>query len=185
MSETATLGPQSALKEILEVFPGAQRALFRRYHIGGCSSCSFHPDETLEGLCRRNGNLDPAEVLRHLESSHQEEEHVWISAPDLARWLKQPEAPRLVDIRSREEFEAVRLPGSVLLSQPVMKEILAEGAAPKPLVIIDHLGQKALDAAAYFAGHGLKQTRCLRGGIDAWSREVDPSIRRYRFDPVA
>jgi hypothetical protein len=29
------------MREVLEVFPGAQRALFRRYHIGGCSSCGI------------------------------------------------------------------------------------------------------------------------------------------------
>jgi len=35
------------MSKVLEAFPGAQRALFRRYHIGGCSSCAFRPDETL------------------------------------------------------------------------------------------------------------------------------------------
>jgi hypothetical protein len=29
------------MSAVLENFPGAQRALFRRYHIGGCSSCGF------------------------------------------------------------------------------------------------------------------------------------------------
>ncbi|MGA9776793.1 MAG: hypothetical protein WBS33_00820 [Verrucomicrobiia bacterium] len=33
------INSQSSMREVLEVFPGAQRALFRRYHIGGCSSC--------------------------------------------------------------------------------------------------------------------------------------------------
>ena len=35
------------MAELLEAYPGAQRALFRNYHIGGCSSCGFRPDETL------------------------------------------------------------------------------------------------------------------------------------------
>ena len=38
------------MQQVLEIFPGAQRALFRRYHIGGCSSCGFQPTETLEQL---------------------------------------------------------------------------------------------------------------------------------------
>ena len=41
-----------------ELFPGAQRALFRKYHIGGCSSCGFSPNETLAGVCARNENVD-------------------------------------------------------------------------------------------------------------------------------
>ena len=36
-------------------------------------------------------------------------------------------------------------------------------------------------AAAYFVGHGLANVRCLRGGIDAWSQEVDKGMRRYRL----
>jgi hypothetical protein len=32
------INAQSPMREVLENFPGAQRALFRRYHIGGCSS---------------------------------------------------------------------------------------------------------------------------------------------------
>jgi rhodanese-related sulfurtransferase len=47
---------------------------------------------------------------------------------------------------------------------------------------VDHQGKQALDAAAYFLGHGLQNVRCLRGGLDAWSREVDPAVRRYRLD---
>jgi rhodanese-related sulfurtransferase len=62
-----------------------------------------------------------------------------------------------------------------------MRDVLAEGTNTRPLVIIDHQGKQALDAAAYFMGHGLQNVRCLRGGIDAWSLEVDPKVRRYRM----
>ena len=86
-----------------------------------------------------------------------------------------------MDVRSREEFEAVHIEGSVLLSQPVMREIMAEGTNERYLVIIDHQGRHGLDAAAYFLGHGLRNVRCLRGGIDAWSRDVDPKLRRYKL----
>ena len=53
----------STMREVLEACPGAQRALFRRYHIGGCSSCAFQPEETLAQVCARNGNLKVVEVL--------------------------------------------------------------------------------------------------------------------------
>jgi rhodanese-related sulfurtransferase len=170
------------MREVLEVFPGAQRALFRRYHIGGCSSCAFQPEETLQALCARNGDLDAAEVLEHIRASHQEDEKLLISPKELAGWLERDKSVRVVDVRSREEFEAVRLPGSFLLSQPVMREIMAEGTNTRPLVIVDHQGRQSLDAAAYFLGHGLQNVHCLRGGLDAWSQEVDPSLRRYRLE---
>jgi rhodanese-related sulfurtransferase len=179
MTETETISPQSAMSLVLEAYPGAQRALFRRYHVGGCSSCAFRPDETLEQVCERNGGLNVEEVLEHIRSSHEQDAKIFITPKELAEWLKRDQAIRLVDVRSREEFEAVHIEGSVLLSQDVMRQVMADGSNTRPLVIIDHQGKQGLDAAAYFMGHGLENVRCLRGGIDAWSQEVDPKVRRY------
>ncbi len=176
----ATIDAHSQMRDVLEQFPGAQRALFRRYHIGGCSSCGFSPDETLAALCARNGGLNVDEVLTHIQSSHELDAKVLISPAELAELLQTDPSVKLVDVRSREEFEAVHIAGSVLLSQDVMREILASGSNKLPVVIIDHQGKNALDASAYFIGHGLESVRCLRGGIDAWAQTVDPAMRRYR-----
>jgi rhodanese-related sulfurtransferase len=169
------------MREVLEAYPGAQRALFRRFHIGGCSSCAFQPTETMQELCDRSGGLDPEEVINHIRTSHEQDAKILISPKDLAQWLGEDKFVRLVDVRSREEFEAVHIEGSVLLSQPAMREILSEGTNTRPLVIIDHQGAQGLDAAAYFLGHGLQNVRCLRGGIDAWARQVDRKMRRYKL----
>src|SRR5262245_37964745 len=122
-----TLGPQSTMREVLENYPGAQRALFRRYHIGGCSSCGFQPTETLEQVCARNQGLAVDEVLEHIRTSHEQDARILIEPKELAEQLKQDKSICLVDVRSREEFEAVHIAGSTLLAQPVMQEILAEG----------------------------------------------------------
>lgn len=168
------------MRDVLEKFPGAQRALFRRYHIGGCSSCGFSPEETLAGVCERNGGLDVNEVLAHIESSHEQDAKILISPKELADTLKQDKTVRLVDVRSREEFEAVHIDGSQLLSQDVMRQIMGDGSNTRPVVVVDHQGKNGLDAAAYFMGHGLQNVRCLRGGIDAWAQEVDSGMRRYK-----
>ena len=89
---------QSAMREVLEKFPGAQRALFRRYHIGGCSSCGFSPDETLAQVCARNGNLDAAEVLTHIESSHEQDAKILISPVELTQLRQADQSVRLVDV---------------------------------------------------------------------------------------
>lgn len=180
MTSTSHIGPGSTMREVLEVYPGAQRALFRRYHIGGCSQCGFQPGETLAQVCERNGGLDSQEVLGHLRSSHEQDARILIEPAELAEWLRRDPSVRLLDVRSREEFEAVHMERAVLMSQPVMREIMAEGTNSRPLVIVDHQGRQGLDAAAYFLGHGLTNVRCLRGGIDAWSQEVDPKLARYR-----
>jgi len=171
----------SPMREVLEEYPGAQRALFRKYHIGGCSSCGFGPEETLGQVCARNGNLNVDDVLSHIRSSHELDAKVLISPEDLAALLQKDKSVKLVDVRSREEFEAVHIDGSVLLSQDVMRDIMASGSNKRPIVIIDHQGKNGLDASAYFLGHGLESVRCLRGGIDAWAQTVEPSMRRYKL----
>jgi rhodanese-related sulfurtransferase len=175
------INPQSSMKEVLEVYPGAQRALFRKYHIGGCSSCGFQPTETLEQVCARNGGLNVGEVLEHIKTSHEQDAKVFISAKELAELLQKDKTVKLLDVRSREEFEATHIEGAVLMSQPVVQEIMAHWPRTESFVIIDHEGKLALDAAAYFMGHGFENVRCLRGGIDAWAQEVDGSIRRYQL----
>ena len=51
---TDTISPQSLMSEVLQSLAGAQRALFRKYHIGGCGSfdCAFRPDESLAQVLR-------------------------------------------------------------------------------------------------------------------------------------
>ena len=132
-------------------------------------------------VCARNGNLDVAEVLAHIQSSHEQDAKVLISPAELAGLLQRDKSVKLVDVRSREEFEAVNIAGSVLLSQDVMRELMASGSNANPIVVIDHAGKNGLDAAAYFMGHGLQNVRCLRGGIDAWAQEVDAKMRRYKL----
>jgi rhodanese-related sulfurtransferase len=173
------VSPASSMRDVLETFPGAQRALFRKYHIGGCSSCAFSPEETLEQLCVRNNNLNVDEVLAHLQRSHEEDAKILVDALDLARLRQEDPGLRLLDVRSREEFEAVHIEGSVLMSQPVIQEMLAKWPRDRAFVVVDHQGRHGLDAAAFFLGHGFEDVRCLQGGIDAWAQQVDKSLRRY------
>jgi rhodanese-related sulfurtransferase len=176
-----TISPQSLMSEVLEAWPGAQRALFRKYHIGGCSSCAFRPEETQAAVCARNHNLDVGEVLTYLRHSHDDDAKILIAPAQLADLRRQDEPVKLLDVRSREEFEAVRLDGSMLMSQATVQEIMGRWPREEMFVIIDHDGRRGLDAAAYFTGHGFTRVRCLRGGIDAWAREVDPKVRRYKL----
>jgi len=176
-----SIGPQTAMQKVLEVFPGAQRALFRRYHIGGCSSCGFQPSETLEQLCQRNSGLDVEEMIDHIKTSHDQDSKILVSPAELAQWRQQNPKLRILDVRTREEYEAVRLEGALLMSQQNMQEILGQWPRQELFVIYDHQGKQGLDAAAYFLGHGFEKVRCLRGGIDAWAQEVDPKVPRYRL----
>ncbi len=179
---TTTIEPAITMRELLERLPGAQRALFRKYHIGGCSSCGFSQDETLAGVCERNDGLPVDEVIAYLLDSHEEDRKMLIEPTELAALRDRGELPRLIDIRTREEFDAARIEGSVLFTQELMQEILGNWDRGALLVVVDHQGKRSMDAAAFFAGHGFTAVKALRGGVDAWSEEADPSVPRYELE---
>ena len=168
--------------DLLAQYPGAQRALFRRYHIGGCASCGFAPTETLTGVCARNDSLDVDEVISHILESDAADRAMEIEPRQLASRLTNGAAVHLLDIRTREEFDAVKLPNARLFTQESMQEILQQLPREELLVIYDHQGTRSLDAAAYFQGQGFKNVKSLRGGIDAWSREVDSTVPQYHLE---
>ncbi len=176
------IGPQSTMQQVLEAYPGARRALFRRYHIGGCSSCGFQPAETLEQVCRRNNKLKIDEVIEHIRASHELDLQLQISPAELAQERQANPSLKLVDVRTREEWNVARIEGAYFLDQSLTQEILSRWLGETLVVFYDHDGRTSPDAAAYFAGHGLKGARCLHGGIDAWSLEVDPTLPRYKLE---
>jgi rhodanese-related sulfurtransferase len=182
MAPATTIDPNMTMKELLVQFPGAQRALFRKYHIGGCASCGFAPEETLAGVCARNDNLDIDQVIEHITASEEAERAMQIEPRVLAEHLSTGEPAYLLDVRTREEFEAVKLPNAHLFTQELMQEILANTDRKNLFVVYDHTGARSLDAAAYFQGHGFENVKSLRGGIDAWSAEVDPKLPRYHVE---
>jgi rhodanese-related sulfurtransferase len=174
---TTDLSADSTMAVILDALPGARRALFARYHLGGCQSCAFSNEETLAQLSARV-ELPVDEVLAHLLESH---------AHDLAMLMEPAAAAseismlRLIDIRTREEHEAVAIPGSEFFTQELQQQLFAGDSAQR-ILLYDHSGRNVLDQVAWFRGHGLQQTYGLRGGIDAWSREIDSSLPRYRIE---
>lgn len=176
-----TLTADPTMQELLAAYPGAQRALFRNYHIGGCTSCGFRPDEKLSEVCARNDGIAMDEVLEKIRESHEQDEKVFISPPEAAAAHRAGGA-RFLDIRTREEHEAVKIEGAELFSQDLIQQLMSGCPKDTMLVIYDHTGTRSLDAAAYFSGHGFLNVRALKGGIDAWSAEVDPSLPRYSVE---
>lgn len=177
-----TIDPSITMRELLERYPGAQRALFRKYHIGGCASCGFSPDETLAGVCLRNENLDPSEVIDHVIESDAADRAMQIEPTDLATRISAHERLQLLDVRTREEFDAVKIDGAQFFTQDLIQRAMSDWNRDDLLVIYDHQGNRSMDAAAYFQGHGFKNVRSLRGGIDAWSAEVDAKLPRYHVE---
>ena len=177
-----TINAASTMREVLAAYPSAQRALFQRFHIGGCNSCGYEPGDLLGEIARSHKIKDLNEVIEFIEQAEQADQRMQMSPVDVAAALQSNLPPRLVDVRTREEWELARIQGATLNTVELAQEMMR---LPKdtPIVFHCHIGQRSLDAASYFAGHGFKNVRSMTGGIDAWSSEVDESIPRYEMGP--
>jgi rhodanese-related sulfurtransferase len=165
------------MQQVTTVFPSAQRALFQKYHVGGCSSCGFQPSDTLATVAMNHG-LDVGEVVEHIHRSHDMEKDLEITPHETAELLKQAKI-RLIDVRTPEEFAIASVQGSVLVDQSLAQEILQTWPKDAAIVTMCHHGMRSLDAAAYLRGHGFSNTKSMAGGIDAWSLQIDSSVPRY------
>jgi rhodanese-related sulfurtransferase len=88
----------------------------------------------------------------------------------------------LIDVREPEEFAKARLEGSRLVpmravpAQLPQLEALADDA---DLLVLCHHGVRSLQVVSWLRGQGLENCYSVAGGIDRWSREVDPAVPRY------
>ena len=167
------------MAEVMRAYPGAQRALMRRYHIGGCSNCGFSPEERLADVLQRHNVLNTPDVIAYLETSHEQEQRIQIGPRELADELKGPRPPKLIDVRGREEQEIAMIDGAIPANQELVQEMMASWPKDTPIVTSCHHGVRSLEAASYLIGHGFTNVRSLRGGIDAWAAEIDSSMPRY------
>ena len=105
-----------------------------------------------------------------------------ISPAELAEQLSGPpeKRPALLDVRFPYENAYVALPDSVLIPLPELDERADELEAlrGRPVVVYCHHGVRSLDGAAYLISRGLDAVS-LHGGIDLYSRLVDPKLPRY------
>ncbi|HEY1896043.1 MAG TPA: rhodanese-like domain-containing protein [Terracidiphilus sp.] len=102
-----------------------------------------------------------------------------ISSAEAAALLREHTA-RFIDVREPWEFDTTRIAGSVLMPMGDVPARAHQELDPdERLVILCHHGQRSLSVAAWLRNQGFEQAQSLRGGIDAWSAEVDPAVGRY------
>jgi rhodanese-related sulfurtransferase/DUF971 family protein len=171
--------PQTTMGEILEQYPSARGTLFRRYHVGGCSSCGYEPGDTLEKVMKSHNVLDLQEVIAHIEQSEELTRKIQIEPRELAALLQTTNPPKLLDVRTPDEAAMAQLEGAQLVDDRLAREIMETWPKETPIVLYCHVGERSLDAASYLIGHGFTNVRSLAGGIDAWAQNVDPKMPRY------
>ena len=101
-----------------------------------------------------------------------------LSAPELKAMIDGGATFEFVDVRTDEERDVARIEGSRLLDQAYHDHLIGLDRNT-PIVFQCHHGIRSQSAAEYCQGLGFQNLFNLRGGIDAWSQLVDPSVPRY------
>lgn len=103
-----------------------------------------------------------------------------ISPAELAARLKEEDAPLLlIDVREPAEYEIARLDEATLLPLSRFPEWAGLLEPDREIVFMCHHGVRSAQVCRYLSLHGFARLRNLTGGIDAWSREVDPDVPLY------
>lgn len=104
-----------------------------------------------------------------------------VEAPALAAWLADDarDAPGILDVRETWETELGTIPGSVCVPMGRIPGMFATLDAARDWVVVCHHGARSLQVARFLDAQGFARLHNLEGGIDAWSRLVDPDVRRY------
>lgn len=102
-----------------------------------------------------------------------------ISPSETASLLKEDKA-RLIDVREPWEFQTASVEGSVLVPMgDIPARAHQEFDPDEHLVIMCHHGARSLNVTVWLRNQGFEKVQSMRGGINAWSATVDPTVPRY------
>jgi rhodanese-related sulfurtransferase len=103
-----------------------------------------------------------------------------ITVAEVAAALQEAAAV-LIDCREQEEFAIARIDGARLIPMGEIPIRLAELEPwrDKPIIVHCHHGVRSLRVARFLREKGFSQACSMRGGIEAWSVEIDPNVPRY------
>lgn len=104
-----------------------------------------------------------------------------LSVQDVAAMRERGEPMLLIDVREADEFAFARLDGAILIPMSEFAVRIAEiqPEAGEPVVLMCHHGVRSLRCGMFLAQSGVDGVANMDGGIDAWSRQVDPTIPLY------
>lgn len=137
-----------------------------------CPACGTHEIKELidyEQFCGMSGestNDQPAEIRS-------------ITAAELAERVRSGESISIVDVREPFEWQIAKIPGARLIPMREVMSHVEEIRESPETVLYCHGGVRSMKVARELAAAGVHGLYNLEGGIDAWSRDVDPTVPRY------
>jgi adenylyltransferase/sulfurtransferase len=138
-----------------------------------CPICGEHPTITelidYEQFCGIRGEEYVPETSQIPE----------ITAPELKQMMDQHKEFVLVDVREPHEFQICRIPGSKLIPLSEVPKRMNELDSADEIVVHCRSGMRSAKAVELLMQSGFRKIHNLKGGILAWSDQVDPSVPKY------
>src|SRR3569833_1902445 len=86
---------------------------------------------------------------------------------------------RLIDVREPEEHAICQIEGAELIPMQTVPQQLADLDGDIDLCVFCHHGVRSLSVVEWPRRQGVENCQSMAGGIDRWSIEIDPQVRRY------
>jgi sulfur-carrier protein adenylyltransferase/sulfurtransferase len=138
-----------------------------------CPLCGEHP--TVTGLIDYLGFCGLAPEAAEAALTPDE-----VTVQELKRALDHPELGiKILDVREAAEYQIARIDGVRLLPLSELAQRLSELAPNQPYYIHCHHGVRSLRAVHLLRQNGFRQVKSVKGGLAAWSNEIDPTVPKY------
>ena len=103
-----------------------------------------------------------------------------ITPQELLHLRQLPEPLVVLDVRETWEYDTAHLADTLLMPMgDVPSRAHAELDPDEPVIVLCHHGARSLNVTIWLRQQGFERAQSLAGGIDAWSRTVDPTVPRY------
>ena len=106
-------------------------------------------------------------------------EETEITAENLAEEIKNDPELLLIDVREPHEWEIGHIHGATLFPLSQLPHLVDDLDGRRKIVTYCHHGLRSMQALEILIAAGHDDVRSLRGGIDAWSTQIDSSVPRY------
>ncbi|HEV7514986.1 MAG TPA: molybdopterin-synthase adenylyltransferase MoeB [Thermoanaerobaculia bacterium] len=136
-----------------------------------CPICSEHPTQT--------ELIDYEQFCGIVPEPPSPDADFDIQVQELKSWRDQGRDFALLDVRNPQEYEIARIEGSTLIPLHELRDRINELDTAADLVVFCHNGPRSMQAVRFLRQMGFARARNLAGGIERWSRQIDPSVPRY------
>lgn len=166
---------RSTISDIEKIYPNTARFFEERYGL------KLSANQMRTPLSRFVDQLSiPAQIIyMEIQLFHQSAQVKEIDAPSAKLWMDENKDLIVLDVRENWERTHGTLPNAIALTEDVLETDFQKWSRNHPVLVYCHFGIRSGDAAIFLMNEGFKDVRVLRGGIDAWSQQVDSTVPRY------